>query len=130
MFMTDDIEYISKFGIDINVTKDKNNRLTLQIFDFSTLDIIGDTGRREIITAAIENFILRFVAEVNLKDTLDKFMGRPITDGLIFDIKYTIEQKMDYYEHINGIDFSRLLGIHIMNYVHGHILELETGHVH
>lgn len=130
MFVTSEIEYISKYGVEVNVRKDTYNRLTLSIFDFSVLGIIENVERKEMITRAINNFILKFIVETKLKEALDEFIGKPIDDSLIYTIQYTIEQKMDYYENINGLEFSRILGVHIMNYVHGCLLELETGCVH
>lgn len=130
MFVTSEIEYISKYGVEVNVRKDTYNRLTLSIFDFSVLGIIENVERKEMITRAINNFILKFIVETKLKEALDEFIGKPIDDSLIYTIQYTIEKKMDYYENINGIEFSRILGVHIMNYVHGCLLELETGCVH
>ncbi|AGT13641.1 hypothetical protein TROLL_71 [Bacillus phage Troll] len=130
MFVTSEIEYISKYGVEVNVRKDTYNRLTLSIFDFSVLSIIENGERKEMITRAINNFILKFIVETKLKEALDEFIGKPIDDSLIYIIQYTIEQKMDYYENINGLEFSRILGVHIMNYVHGCLLELETGCVH
>lgn len=130
MFVTSEIEYISKYGVEVNVRKDTYNRLTLSIFDFSVLGIIENGERKEMITRAINNFILKFIVETKLKEALDEFIGKPIDDSLIYIIQYTIEQKMDYYENINGLEFSRILGVHIMNYVHGCLLELETGCVH
>lgn len=130
MFVTSEIEYISKYGVEVNVRKDTYNRLTLSIFDFSVLGIIENGERKEMITRAINNFILKFIVETKLKEALDEFIGKPIDDSLIYTIQYTIEKKMDYYENINGIEFSRILGVHIMNYVHGCLLELETGCVH
>lgn len=130
MFVTSEIEYISKYGVEVNVRKDTYNRLTLSIFDFSVLGIIENVERKEMITRAINNFILKFIVETKLKEALDEFIGKPIDDSLIYIIQYTIEQKMDYYENINGLEFSRILGVHIMNYVHGCLLELETGCVH
>ena len=130
MFVTSEIEYISKYGVEVNVRKDTYNRLTLSIFDFSVLGIIENVERKEMITRAINNFILKFIVETKLKEALDEFIGKPIDDSLIYTIQYTIKQKMDYYENINGLEFSRILGVHIMNYVHGCLLELETGCVH
>ncbi|AIF71941.1 hypothetical protein LD11_gp065 [Bacillus phage Riley] len=130
MFVTSEIEYISKYGVEVNVRKDTYNRLTLSIFDFSVLGIIENGERKEMITRAINNFILKFIVETKLKEALDEFIGKPIDDSLIYTIQYTIKQKMDYYENINGLEFSRILGVHIMNYVHGCLLELETGCVH
>ncbi|AMW61500.1 hypothetical protein JUGLONE_67 [Bacillus phage Juglone] len=130
MFVTSEIEYISKYGVEVNVRKDTYNRLTLSIFDFSVLSIIENGERKEMITRAINNFILKFIVETKLKEALDEFIGKPIDYSLIYIIQYTIEQKMDYYENINGLEFSRILGVHIMNYVHGCLLELETGCVH
>ena len=130
MFVTSEIEYISKYGVEVNVRKDTYNRLTLSIFDFSVLGIIENGERKEMITRAINNFILKFIVETKLKEALDEFIGKPIDDSLIYIIQYTIEQKMDYYENINGLEFSRILGVRIMNYVHGCLLELETGCVH
>jgi len=130
VFVTSEIEYISKYGVEVNVRKDTYNRLTLSIFDFSVLGIIENGERKEMITRAINNFILKFIVETKLKEALDEFIGKPIDDSLIYTIQYTIEKKMDYYENINGIEFSRILGVHIMNYVHGCLLELETGCVH
>ncbi|AGY46576.1 hypothetical protein BigBertha_68 [Bacillus phage BigBertha] len=130
MFVTSEIEYISKYGVEVNVRKDTYNRLTLSIFDFSVLGIIENGERKEMITRAINNFILKFIVETKLKEALDEFIGKPIDDSLIYIIQYTIEKKMDYYENINGLEFSRILGVHIMNYVHGCLLELETGCVH
>jgi len=130
VFVTSEIEYISKYGVEVNVRKDTYNRLTLSIFDFSVLGIIENVERKEMITRAINNFILKFIVETKLKEALDEFIGKPIDDSLIYTIQYTIEKKMDYYENINGIEFSRILGVHIMNYVHGCLLELETGCVH
>jgi len=130
VFVTSEIEYISKYGVEVNVRKDTYNRLTLSIFDFSVLGIIENGERKEMITRAINNFILKFIVETKLKEALDEFIGKPIDDSLIYIIQYTIEQKMDYYENINGLEFSRILGVHIMNYVHGCLLELETGCVH
>uniref|UniRef100_A0AAU8EGG4 PRD domain-containing protein n=1 Tax=Bacillus phage Jabberwock TaxID=3163548 RepID=A0AAU8EGG4_9CAUD len=130
MFVTSEVEYISKYGVEVNVRKDTYNRLTLSIFDFSVLSIIENGERKEMITRAINNFILKFIVETKLKEALDEFIGKPIDDSLIYIIQYTIEQKMDYYENINGLEFSRILGVHIMNYVHGCLLELETGCVH
>jgi len=130
VFVTSEIEYISKYGVEVNVRKDTYNRLTLSIFDFSVLGIIENVERKEMITRAINNFILKFIVETKLKEALDEFIGKPIDDSLIYIIQYTIEQKMDYYENINGLEFSRILGVHIMNYVHGCLLELETGCVH
>jgi len=130
VFVTSEIEYISKYGVEVNVRKDTYNRLTLSIFDFSVLSIIENGERKEMITRAINNFILKFIVETKLKEALDEFIGKPIDDSLIYIIQYTIEQKMDYYENINGLEFSRILGVHIMNYVHGCLLELETGCVH
>jgi len=130
VFVTSEIEYISKYGVEVNVRKDTYNRLTLSIFDFSVLGIIENGERKEMITRAINNFILKFIVETKLKEALDEFIGKPIDDSLIYIIQYTIEQKMDYYENINGLEFSRILGVRIMNYVHGCLLELETGCVH
>jgi len=130
VFVTSEIEYISKYGVEVNVRKDTYNRLTLSIFDFSVLGIIENVERKEMITRAINNFILKFIVETKLKEALDEFIGKPIDDSLIYIIQYTIEQKMDYYENINGLEFSRILGVRIMNYVHGCLLELETGCVH
>jgi len=130
VFVTSEIEYISKYGVEVNVRKDTYNRLTLSIFDFSVLGIIENVERKEMITRAINNFILKFIVETKLKEALDEFIGKPIDDSLIYTIQYTIKQKMDYYENINGLEFSRILGVHIMNYVHGCLLELETGCVH
>jgi len=130
VFVTSEIEYISKYGVEVNVRKDTYNRLTLSIFDFSVLGIIENGERKEMITRAINNFILKFIVETKLKEALDEFIGKPIDDSLIYTIQYTIKQKMDYYENINGLEFSRILGVHIMNYVHGCLLELETGCVH
>lgn len=130
MFLTSDIDYIIRNGVEITVRKDTQNRLTIGIFDFSVLAILENRENRDMVTKAINDFIIRFVSETELKEALDECMGKPINDSLIYMIKYIIRQKMDYYEHINGLDFQRLLGMHIMNYVQGCLLELETGCVH
>ncbi|ARQ94981.1 hypothetical protein FLAPJACK_67 [Bacillus phage Flapjack] len=130
MFLTSDLDYIIRNGVEITVRKDTQNRLTIGIFDFSVLAILENREMRDMVTRAINDFILRFVSETKLGEALDEFMGKPINNSLTYIIEYTIQQKMDYYEHINGLDFQRLLGMHITNYVQGCLLELETGCVH
>ncbi|QEM43119.1 hypothetical protein CHOTACABRAS_65 [Bacillus phage Chotacabras] len=129
MIIQSDIDFICTRGLRTKVTQDKNDntRLNIDLFDFDVLDILEDKMDVVLVSRAINNFVLTFAVTVNLKDTLDGFRFQPFDDLLIAKFEHIIQEKIYEYENIHGVKFSKLLSIHIFNYVHGCLL--ETGHV-
>ncbi|AEZ66066.1 hypothetical protein BCB4_0273 [Bacillus phage B4] len=118
-------------GLRVKVAKDTrySTRLNLDFFDFDVLDCIDDDTEKLWVIRAINDFVVKFTVDVNLKEALDEYKYYPFDDLLMLTVESIIQNKINDYENVNGMAFSKLLGIHIANYVHGCALELESGRI-
>ena len=131
MLETTDIVYICNHGLRVKVEKDTrySTRLNLDFFDFDVLECLDDDTEKLWVIRAINNFVVKFTVDMNLKEALDEYKHYPFDDLLMLTVESIIQNKINDYENINGMSFSKLLGIHISNYLYGCALELESGRI-
>jgi len=101
----------------------------LDFFDFDVLECLDDDTEKLWVIRAINNFVVKFTVDMNLKEALDEYKHYPFDDLLMLTVESIIQNKINDYENINGMSFSKLLGIHISNYLYGCALELESGRI-